>query len=78
MPSPEDVMIPAGSVMGMFDYNVTLNDDGIVEGDETFTLSLPDQSSVPYTIGANSTLNATIENDDRMYIVTKIILILLM
>ena len=66
MPSPEDVMIPAGSVMGMFDYNVTLNDDDIVEGDETFTLSLPDQSSVPYTIGANSTLNTTIENDDRM------------
>ena len=59
-------MIPANTAMMMFSYDVTISDESVVEGDETFTLSLPDQSSVPYTIGDNSTLNATIENDDRM------------
>ena len=58
--------IPANTAMGVFSYTVTIFDDDVVESDETFTLSLPDQASVDYTIGDNSTLSATIENNDCM------------
>ena len=58
--------IPANTAMGVFSYTVTISDDDVVESDETFTLSLPDQASVDYTIGDNSTLSATIENNDCM------------
>ena len=58
--------IPANTAMGVFSYTVTISEEDIVESDETFTLSLPDQTSVDYTIGDNSTLSATIENNDCM------------
>ena len=58
-------MIPAGAMATMFAYTVTLINDGIVEDDETFVLELPDQATVPYTIGMPSTITVTIVNDDR-------------
>ena len=58
--------IPANTAMGVFSYTVTISEDDIVESDETFTLSLPDQAAVDYTIGDNSTLSVTIENNDCM------------
>ena len=65
-PNPAPVMIPANTPMRMFSYSIAIISDAIIEADETFTLSLPDQSSVTYTIGENSTLTAIIENDDCM------------
>jgi hypothetical protein len=52
--------------MRMFSYTVGIVDDDIVENNESFPLSLPDQSSVDYTIGQNSMLTATIEDNDSM------------
>ena len=66
MSSVSPVMIPAGTMVRMFSHTVTFDDEDIVESDETFTLSLPAQDTVPYAIGENATLSATIENDDCM------------
>ena len=54
---------------------VSLNIDSVVENDEVFTLSLPDQQDVDYTIGANSTIDITIINIDSESLVSCILVI---
>lgn len=61
------VVIPAGTMATEFSSDVLISNDAIVEDDESFFLSLPDQDTVPYTIGANSTITVIIENNDCMY-----------
>ena len=60
------MVIPANTAMRVFSYIVEIIDDDVVESNESFSLSLPDQASVDYTIGDNSTLSATIEDNDCM------------
>lgn len=43
---------------------VTIIDDDIIEGDELFTLRLPNQADVDFTIGDVVNVAVTIENDD--------------
>ena len=54
---------------------VSLNIDSVVENDEVFTLSLPDQQDVDYTIGANSTIDITIINIDSESLASCILVI---
>lgn len=63
--------IPGGSVAINF-TEVMLVDDGVIEFDETFMLSLPNQDDVDYTIGAIPTINISLYNDDCEYCRDKI------
>ena len=60
------MVIPANTAMRVFSYIVEIIDDDVVESNESFSLSLPEQASVDYTIGDNATLSATIEDNDCM------------
>ena len=60
---PFDITFPAGETLAVF--NVTINDDNIVEGNEKFTLSI-DPSSLPSgvtVINPNQTAVNIIDND---------------
>ena len=60
---PFDITFPAGETLAVF--NVTINDDNIVEGNEKFTLSI-DPSSLPNgvtVINPNQTAVNIIDND---------------
>ena len=60
---PFDITFPAGETIAVF--NVTINDDNIVEGNENFTLSI-DPSSLPngVTIGDPSQTTVILVDDD--------------
>ena len=70
--------IPSGTVGGgmmEFDFTaVSIVNDIIVESDENFTLSLPDQSAVEYTVGDSSSATVVIVNDDGMYILDSVVM----
>ena len=67
MPGASPLMISAGASPGStFPYTITIVSEGIVEEDEEFSISLPDQSAVTYTIGMMSNVTITITNDDSM------------
>ena len=61
---PFDITFPAGETLAVF--NVTINDDNIVEGNENFTLSI-DPSSLPngVTVVNPVQTTVTIVDDDR-------------
>ena len=61
------VVIPAGARGTVFSSDVTIFDDLVVEDDDSFFLSLPDENTVLFTIGANSTIEVIIENNDCKY-----------
>ena len=60
---PYAVMFPAGQMSALFD--ITINDDNILERSETFTIDV-DSSSLPTGVSVSSTSQATvaIDNDD--------------
>ena len=56
-----------GDLSGSFSFNFTgviLEDENIVEADEMFTLHLPSQDTVDYTIGNITYVTIVIVNDD--------------
>ena len=60
-----NLTLPVNTTGPMISFDgVMLSVDRIIEDDETFFLSLPNQDEVPYTIGANSTVDITILNID--------------
>ena len=56
-------MFPAGQMSALFD--ITINDDNILERSETFTIEV-DSSSLPTGVSVGGTSQATvaIDNDD--------------
>ncbi|XP_065892782.1 extracellular matrix organizing protein FRAS1-like [Dysidea avara] len=62
---PYAVMFPAGQMSALFD--ITINDDNILERSETFTIDV-DSSSLPTGVSVSSTSQATvaIDNDDSI------------
>ena len=62
-----------------FDFTmVTIVNEGIVESDENFTLSLPDQSAVGYTVGDPSLATVVIVNDDGTTILNSVVITTIM
>ena len=64
---PFDITFPAGETLAVF--NVSINDDDIVEGNENFTLSI-NTSSLPDTVANPVQITVTIVDDDCKYSVS--------
>ena len=64
---PYVVTIPAGDMRASAD--ITINDDNILEGSETFTIEI-DSSSLPtgVTVGGTGQATVAIDNDDSKLI----------
>ena len=65
---PYNVTIPGGTTRAVF--NVSINDDDVVEGNENFILSI-DQSSLPsnVTVGVRNRTTVTIFDNDCKFVV---------
>ena len=58
---PFDITFPAGETLAVF--NVTINDDNIVEDNENFTLSI-NSSSLPNGVTVGNQVQVTIVDHD--------------
>ena len=69
---PYNVTFPAGQIT--VSAEITINDDNILEGNETFTIEI-DLSSLPtsVTVGGTSQTTVVIDNDDCKLIIIIII-----